>query len=607
MKFYYHQLFKYSILTFLIFISSFSFAQERLLHKAQTLYLQHQTNKAIKICNKGIKRYPNYAKFYFLCAKIYYKQGQSQAVIHYLKKYYALSKDAKALSEIGFEFFGQKQYDSAIFYFEKYQKNNYSPDIQHYIDVAKFRIYALQSPVPFTPKRLPNTINTSFDEYFPAITANNVLYFTRFTENENIYFSQKKGSNWLESKPLPQNINTKYQEGACTISSDGKTLIFTRCIPNIGCDLYISHKNDTGWTNPQKLPYPINTRYWESQPCLANNGQTLFFTSNRPGGKGDMDIWAIDYIQGKWLNLRNLGDSINTKGKEMSPFLHFDGKTLYFASNYHPGLGGFDLFVSRYKNGHWTKPKNLGYPINSSKDDVRLIVEVNGKTAYFSSAISGNQDIYTFTLYPKIRPLPVIYISGQIVDSITKNPLTAQVSIFNLKNNNRVFSSFTQTFTITLAAGDYALFAERQGYMFYSKNFSIADTNRNYTKHLKIELLPIAPNATMILHNIFFDFNSYTLKPQSYVELKKLVHFLLENPSIKIEIQGHTDNIGSQSYNLKLSQQRAETVRTYLIKHGISPDRLIAKGYGDSKPIASNTTSQGRALNRRVEIKIIKL
>ncbi len=607
MKSFCRQLFKYLFVAAFVASTLASYGQERLFRKAQTLLLQHQTSKALKACNKGIKRYPNYANFYFLCAKIYYTQGQNKNVIHYLEKYYALSRNAKALSEIGFEFFDLKQYDSAIYYFEEYQKNNYSPDIQHYIDVAKFRISALQNPVPFNPKRLPSTINTAFDEYFPDISADNLLFFTRFTENENIYFSQKKGNNWLKAKALPPDINTGHQEGASTISPDGKTLIFTRCIPNIGCDLYISHKKDTGWTKPEKLPYPINTKYWESQPCLSNNGKTLFFSSNRPGGKGDMDIWAIDYIQGKWLNLRNLGDSINTKGKEMSPFLHFDGRTLYFASNYHPGLGGFDLFVSRYKNGHWTSPKNLGYPINSQKDDVRLIVEVNGKTAYFSSAKSGNQDIYTFTLYPEIRPAPVIYIAGEIVDSISQKPLIAQVSIFDLKNNQQVYSSSTQNFIITLPFGNYALFAERNGYMFYSKNFSIAGAEQTQTKHLKIELLPVAQNATMILHNIFFDFNSYTLKPQSYVELKKLVHFLQQNPNIKIEIQGHTDNIGTQSYNMKLSLQRALTVRNYLIKHGIPANRLIAKGYGATQPIAPNNSEKGRALNRRVEIKIIKL
>ncbi len=607
MKFSGTQISKFTLI--IIFVLSLTpvFSQKTLFNKAYQKFLEKSYKKSWQLCQKGIKKYHNYDKFYLLCAQILYENRQYEQTIAYLNQYFALSKDPSALSEIGYIYFDQKNYDSAVKYFRKFLQIKPSREIQHTLNTAEFRLFAYQHPVPFNPKKLPKTINSRFDEYFPELSPDNQLFFTRKTTDENIFFSQKTKNSWSQAQKLPPNINTNHQEGACTISTDGKTLIFTRCIIGSGCDLYITHKTDTGWTNPQKLPYPINTKYWESQPCLANNGHTLLFVSNRPQGKGDMDIWKIDYINGHWTNLQNLGDSINTKGKEMSPFLHFDGKTLYFASNYHPGLGGFDLFVSRLKNGHWTKPKNLGYPINTEKDDTRLVVDVSGKTAYFASDITGNQDIYTFKLYPKIRPFKTFYIAGQVFDAQTHKPLSANISIYNLKRDSLIFQKFSHDFKITTKIGQYGLFAYRKGYMPYSKNFDVCDTIDSTTIHLNILLKPIAQNQTSTLHNIFFDFNSYTLKPQSYIELKKLVYFLKDNPTITIEIAGHTDNVGTAEYNMKLSLKRAMAVKNYLVKNGINPRRLITKGYGATRPIAPNTTEKGRKLNRRVEIKILKL
>ena len=607
MKFSGNQIFRFLLLVNFVFSFQLSYGQKRLYDKAYRLFLEKNYKKSWQLCQKGIRKYHDFDKFYLLCAKISYENHLFGQTTAYLNKYFSLSHDPAALSEIGYIYFDQKLYDSAAFYFRKSLKLKPSPQIQRMLNTAQFRISAYKHPVPFKPQKLPKTINTKFDEYFPELSPDNLLFFTRKTTDENIFRSTKTRDSWTDAQKLPQNINTQAQEGACTISSDGKTLIFTRCITGIGCDLYITHKTGSGWTNPEKLPYPINTQYWESQPCLANNGRTLLFVSNRPQGKGDMDIWKIDYVNGRWTNLQNLGDTINTPGKEMSPFLHFDGKTLYFASNYHPGLGGFDLFVSRLKNGHWTKPKNLGYPINTEKDDTRLVVDVQGKTGYFASAINGNQDIYSFELYPAIRPSKTFYIAAKVFDAQTLKPLKAQISIYNLSEDSLIFQKHTQNFKITTAIGQYGLFAYHKGYMPYSKNFGINDTIDSTTIHLTILLKPIAQNQTTVLRNIFFDFNSYTLKPQSYPELKKLVYFLKDNPTIIIEIAGHTDSIGTHEYNMKLSQNRALAVKNYLVKHGINPGRLIAKGYGDTKPVAPNTTEKGRKLNRRVEIKIIKL
>jgi len=482
--------------------------------------------------------------------------------------------------------------------------------MKHLLAVAEFRDTAYLHPVPFNPHPLPKNINSKYNEYFPEITANNTLFFTRLINNENIYFSHKKSHFWTNSKPLPPIINSAQQEGACTLSHDGKIMIFTRCNNYSGCDLFITFKKDTSWTKPVRLPYPINTKYWESQPCLANNGHTLLFASNRPGGIGKTDIWAVDFYNGKWQNLRNLGKPINTKGDEMSPFLHFDNHTLYFASNYHPGFGGYDIFYSKLlPNGKWSKPVNLGFPINSKGDQTRLIVNVRGDTAYFASPNKNNNlDIFWFKLYKKARPNPTLYIKAKIIDAYTLKPLPAHVSLINLESDSLIYSNYTDNFVITAKLGNYGLFAEHPGYLYQSKHFSLADTaNHKNSVNIVIKLQPVAIGKTFKLHNIFFKFNDYKLKPQSFTELNKLVRFLKENSKLVIQISGYTDSIGSEKYNLWLSKMRAQSIANYLISKGINPNRLIVKGFGEKNPVAPNNTPLGRKLNRRVEIKIIKM
>ncbi len=581
-------------------------AQDKLFSKAYAAYVSKDYDKSLKLCVKGAQKYPDYADFYLLSAKNFYAVNDRDKAIALLKVYYEKSHDPQALSEIGFIFFERKNYDSARYYFERFLQTGKSQAVEYYLTLAKFRIYAYAHPVPFAPYPLTN-VNTQYNEYFPDISAGNRLFFTRMINDEDIYSTRKIGDGWTVPVRLPDQINTSEQEGACTISPDGKMMIFTRCILKKGCDLYMTKFENGQWTEPRLLPYPINTQYWESQPCLANNGRTLLFVSARPQGKGDMDIWAIDYIGGKWTNLRNLGDSINTPGKEMSPFLHFDGHTLYFASNYHPGLGGYDLFMSKFENGHWTKPRNLGYPINSDKDDTRLIVNVSGDTAYFATVNKDNLDIFYFKLYKAIRPDPTLFVQCNVIDGITKQPLQAKISVYNLDNDSLVFSKTDSNVIFTVKVGEYSLYSEKSGYLFVSKHFSALDTLGTRVLRLTLEMYPLAPGYVMRLHNIFFDFDDYTLKKQSYPELQKLVRFLNNNPTIHVEISGHTDSIGNAQYNKVLSLKRAMAVKNYLVSAGIKPDRITVKGYGSSRPVASNKTPKGRELNRRVEVKIIKL
>ena len=586
------------------------FSQEKIYNKARKEIAFGYFQKALKTIEKGIQKYPDYEKFYLLLAQIYLENNQKELAINPLKKYYSLSSDPLALSEIGHIYFDLKKYNKATIYLQKYLSSGFAKDtlkILHLLNTAKFRVYAYSHPLPFTPLSLPATINTQWDEYFPDISATEKLFFTRRKQNEDIFFSQKQGNTWTQGRPFTV-VNTQAQEGACTISPDGKTMIFTRCTDEQGCDLFITKFEQNKWTEPKRLPSPINTKYWESQPCLANNGNTLYFVSNRPGGKGKLDIWVVDLIHNTWKNLRNLSDSINTPGNEMSPYLHFDNQTLYFASDYLPGLGGYDIFFTRYIDNHWTKPINIGYPINSEKDDVRLIVSAYGDTALFSSRYRGNHDIYLFQLYKKARPKPTIFLVGKVINGQTHKTIKAKISIINLDNNQTYYSAIKDSFLISIPLGNFAFYAEKQGFTFASKNFSALDTNNNKKfLFITITLYPLKKDLTIKLHNIFFETNSYILKSESYTELKKLVHFLRNNPNINIEIAGHTDSLGSYEYNMNLSYNRAQSVAKYLIGHGINPRRIITKGYGFTHPQATNKTEKGRQLNRRVEIKILKI
>ena len=497
-------------------------------------------------------------------------------------------------------------------------------------------IKLLKHPVPFKSVNLGDNINSEDDEYWPSITVDGkTLIFTRLVgtkaltdqghslAQEDFYTSQLVNNVWQPCEPLT-SINTIYNEGAQTISTDGKLLFFTACTRNDGrgsCDIYFSRNKDGVWSVPQNAGEPVNSPAWESQPSISANGEILYFVSNRPGGKGGMDIWKCN-LKGFsqwgipiWGNPLNLGDSINTPGNEMSPFIHSDGKTLYFASDYWPGLGGYDVFYSRMKNDSvWSRPQNIGYPINSYKDEQGLVVDAAGKNAYYSSDRPGSKgmDIYSFELYKDARPSPVTYIKGKVIDEDTGTPICAKVELTDLENSKSVIRGEScwekGEFLMCLPLGkEYAFNVSVEGYLFYSDNFQLKEKKDIIDPYiLEIKMKKIKLGGTVILRNIFFDTGKYDLLSESKVELQKLIDFLTLNKTLIIEIEGHTDNVGSEEMNQNLSESRAKKVYGYLIDHGIDDQRMKYSGYGLSRPISSNETDDGRALNRRTEFKIIK-
>jgi len=492
-----------------------------------------------------------------------------------------------------------------------------------YLLDCDFADLAIKKPVKYNPINLGEGVNTPDAEYFPAITADGeTLVFTRQVNgNEDFWTAQFKNNAWGLATPLSNKINTeKYNEGAQTISPDGKYLFFTGCNRPDGlgrCDIYVSHREGKDWGEPYNVGQPVNSEFWESQPAISPDGRTLYFISNRPGGFGGYDIWKSTITDdAKWGPAINLGPEINTPFDENTPFLHVDGKTLYFSSNGWPGFGNKDIYFSRLGNdGQWQRPINIGYPINSFEDESGLIVSADGNLGLFSSNLKGGygmQDIYSFGIPETARPLRVSYVKGIVRDRDTKKTIESNVQVIDLKTNKTVFDDYTdpetgQFLAVMPIGSNYLFNVNAEGYLFYSENFELksGDINKPYQIEVYIEKIKQGGNVT--LKNIFFDTNKFNLLPASIRELDLLIDFLHQNEHVQIEIQGHTDNVGDDQLNEKLSFNRANAVYEYLVKNSIDSKRLTFKGFGASKPIADNKTEAGRKINRRTSFVITKI
>ncbi|MDX1910166.1 MAG: OmpA family protein [Saprospiraceae bacterium] len=495
---------------------------------------------------------------------------------------------------------------------------------------AQFAANAVKNPVAFNPQPVGDSINTKWNEYFPSLTADGeVLIFTRrdLENDENFYRSESNKGIWSRPEPLT-GVNTPDNEGAQAISPDGSWLIFTGC-NRMGdgsqgaCDLYWSQLRKNGWTKPVPFSSIINSPDWDAQPTIGADNKTVIFTSNRPGTRGSMDLWqTVRGADGKWGKPENLGPKINTPGKDHTPFLHPDGQTLFFASDSLPGMGGSDIFFSRRQpDGAWGTPQNLGYPINTKGEEGMLVVSLDGRTAYFASDRPGGRgglDIYTFELPEFARPQPVTYAKAQVTDATTGYPITAKVEFTDLKSGKVFVSATTKsdgTFLVCLPAGkEYALNVNKDKYLFFSENFNL-EGNASLEKPflLNIELQPIGTDDStvkaskpVVLRNVFFETGSAALRPESLGELDRLAQLLLEASELKIQINGHTDNVGDEVSNQKLSEQRARSVWEYLRTKGIAETRLLFKGFGESRPLEPNDTPEGRARNRRTEFEVWK-
>lgn len=482
--------------------------------------------------------------------------------------------------------------------------------------------YAKNTPVTkyvFAPKNLGSNVNSAAQEYLPSLSIDGKeLIFTRRLNgnNEDFFSSRFNGKEWEPAKPVEGKINTPQSEAAQTLSADGQWMIYTangRKDSYGNYDLYMAQLTKDGWEDTYHFGNRINTDQWESQPSLSPDRRDLYFASRRPGGYGGIDIYVSRMqASGYFGEPENLGPSINTPGDDQCPFIHADNQTLYFTSNYWPGYGDDDLFyIRKQPDGTWGKPVNLGYPINTVNKEGTIFISTDGTTAFYASDRSdtkGVLDIYSFELREDIRPIKTLWVKGKVTDKKTAKGLPTSVELFDMANNqlaSKIQTDETGSYLITLPVGkDYLFNVNRKGYLFYSDNFMLAQKPGDSTYEKNISLQPIELNAAVVLKNIFFEINKFDIKPASQTELDKLVQLLNENPALKIEISGYTDNVGKPADNLLLSINRAKAVVNYLVSKKIDSKRLTAKGYGAAKPVADNKTEEGRAINRRTEMKV---
>ncbi len=491
---------------------------------------------------------------------------------------------------------------------------------------AAFAVKAVQHPEKTHLMRLNNGINTPQNEYINFVNEDRTgLIFTRMeaTEagrsgfRESFYRSQRRENRWQRPQKMHFPWDSLRNMGAMSLSVDGRTMYFTGCSWPEGygrCDIFVSRKRGYRWLYPQHPGPHVNTAAWDAQAVVSADGNRLFFASNRPGGKGGSDIWMCRrQPDGRWGKAINLGDSINTPGNEMAPFLHADGQTLYFSSNGRTGLGGYDLYLSRLNSaGQWTRAVNLGYPVNTRANEKNIFVSLDGRYAWLSSdrdTLSTGYDIYSFPVYRKIRPQKVLFVKGTVQDALTGKKLAGRVVLTDLTSgktaDSLVSDAVTGRFLLVLHTGrNYALDIVKEGYLIFSQNIDLKQFPHTVSIHKVFQLVPVQKGAVMRLQNVHFAFDSALLRPSALPELMQLVRFLKSHPRLQVLIAGYTDNRGRPAYNLTLSQQRAKAVFDFLVSKGIDPQRLQYKGYGDQNPVAANDTPEGRAANRRTEIVI---
>lgn len=472
-----------------------------------------------------------------------------------------------------------------------------------------------------TPREYPTKVeslgagvNSSADDFAPALIGQGrVLYFTT-TRNgqQDVFSASKSGTRWSGAASVGTSLNTSGQEGGTTITPDGKWMIFTACDRSDGegdCDLYIAENIGGTWSNIRNMGDDINSEAWESQPALSPDASVLFFASNRRGGRGGLDIWmAQRRSDGTWDDPVNLGSRVNTAGDETAPGIAADNRTLYFSSNAHPGIGGFDIYRTVWHDGSWSIPEHAGTPMNSPDDDYFCGMFPGSDDVYFASNRAGGAgglDLYMAHPNP-LPPSAVTTVIGNVRDIETKAPIGASLTVRDIKTNTQVAtfhsSDVNGEYVVVLQTGrTYVITAESPGYLFYSDRFEVPANSSNTTLRKDIDM---SRDAVRLL--VYFDFDKSILRTDSYVDLDRAVAWLEANPTLRVEVSGHTDNVGKHDYNMRLSQERAKAVYDYLIAKDVSSRQITHKGYGPDQPVATNDTEDGRQLNRRVEFRVKK-
>ncbi len=604
--------------------------------------------QALPLYLELLQSYPEHAALNYKTGICYLETNNKQAALSYLQ---TAEKHAPNISpylswNLGRAYHQQYRFDEAITHYETFKSwlrrndGNVEKANRKIRQCERGKAMVQDSVNAIT--EIPSTLNSAYPDYCPLIMADeSAMYFTSrrpLEKNptldpndglpyENIMHSVRTDNRWQKAESIGPPINNEDHNATVGLSVDGQQMIVY-----FQEDLYISKLSGDEWSNPKPLPPQINSRDNESSACFSFDGKELFFIRGREPGNPESngDIYHSKLRHGKWTEGRRLSRRINTKYDEDGVFLHPDGKTLYFSSKGHQGMGGFDVYKSvRNEHGRWSEPVNLGYPVNTPADDLYFVLSADGKSGWYSSFRpdgEGMLDIVHISFLPDTINEPTEQLSitdslpetepgltlvkGTIRDGKTEAPLKGDIRIFDVASGDSIMQTHSNASTgkylLSLPAGKgYAMEVKKEGYVFYSDNFNLPDSSGFQQEIINIRLYPIEKDVRVVLNNIFFDLDKATLRPESHAELDRLKQLMNENPDIRVEISGHTDTQGNYKYNKGLSKRRAAAVVDYLTKAGIDKSRLESRGASWDEPIATNETEAGRQKNRRVEFKII--
>lgn len=627
--------------------------EKKALKNAERHLSYDEYKQAIPYLKEAVGYNPKNALSQYQLGRCLFISYEKKAALKHFEKAYGLNKEVD--DELSWYYAQTLHYvlrfDEAVEQYKRALTKTRDRDpryrrIQMSIRHCNYGKTAVDDPVNAKIVNVGPPINTQHAEHSPVISADEsvMIYTTIYPNNkgckgdpmcvlEDIYISTNENGKWGKPKPIDA-VNTNNHDATIGLSPDGQKLFIYKNPPGYG-DIFTSELDGKAWGKPESMGSPINSKYWEEVVSLAPDGKTVYFTSERPGGIGMSDIYkATMQDDGDWGEPENLGPALNTVDAERAPFIHPNGVELYFSSDGRKdGIGGFDIYRSTMQeDGSWGRPENLGYPINTPDDDIYFVLSADQKTGYYASAKEGGygeKDIYKIIM-PEDEPVVVIedtikedtaepvvvkanaltILKGVVTDAKTGEFLEANIRVIDNEKNQVVATfnsnSATGKYLTPLPAGkNYGVEVEREGYLFKSLNVNIP-VSEGYQEIVKdIDLAKIEIGAQIRLNNIFYDYDKATLRPESKAELDRLYKLMDENPKIKVEIGSHTDSDGSDAYNERLSQARAQSVVDYLIDLGIPVNRMVATGYGEKQPEVPNTTPENKQLNRRSTLKIL--
>jgi len=612
------------LLITLLLLSISGYCQtDKLTKKGDNAFEQKSYFEALKLYEQALAENKQDAYLNWRVAQCYLLTAPKTKSLFYANE--AIKNSPKPTPEICFTFAQalhlNHQFDRAIEYYKKSDPSNKNKKyISKLIGECNNGKFYVGNPEDYKITNAGAQINTEYPEYLPYITADRFkLFFTSRRPGstggkkeydgllfEDIYISNNKGGAWDAPYNPGAPLNSDVHDACVGLSDDGQTMFVYKSVN--GGDVYTSELKGKRWTKPE--PVAFNSEFFETCVTISSDERTLMFV--RKVMDGSRDIYMCSRTAGgAWSKPRKV-ENINTEWDEDAPFLHPDGKTLYFSSKGHSSMGGYDIFKSEKTATGWGPPKNMGYPLNTALDDVYFILSADGKIGFYSSEKEGGYgktDIYSIRMPVDEKEPELALLKGVIKDAAGK-PVQAEITITDNVTKETVAklhsNEATGEYLLALPAGkNYGIAIEKQGYLFNSENVYTLSA-KGYKEIVKdIQLATTGKGSKTALNNLFFDSGKAELKPESATELERLAKLLADNPTIKIEISGHTDNTGDPAANKVLSEKRAQQVVNYLTDKGINKDRLSVKGYGSVQPLASNDTPEGRQQNRRTEIRVL--